>query len=198
MNAEVAEKIVREAALGYFEVIGGFPSGEWQGEELRIDELKKQFIEAGIPTKDHPLPEEPSEDDFRALLEKRSVDAGKDSQTLGRLLSILDMLWMTHLENLDALSESVGLRAYGQKDPLVEYRQEAHRLYKDFWVNFNAWIFGNLFKMLSGAPQVSQAPIRKVLPANIASNQNPHADKVGRNDPCPCGSGKKYKKCHGA
>ncbi len=66
-----------------------------------------------------------------------------------QLLGILDMLWMTNLEDLEALQESVGLRAYAQRDPLVEYRHEASGLFKNFWGNFNEWIFNNMFKLVA-------------------------------------------------
>jgi preprotein translocase subunit SecA len=105
------------------------------------------------------------------------------------------MLWMNHLEDLDALSESIGLRAYGQRDPLVEYRGEAHKLYQAFWANFGAWIFLNIFKLPPPGEVQEQKPsdqVVKILPKTAG------AKEAGRNDPCPCGSGKKYKKCHGA
>ncbi len=182
------------------------------------EELAKQFAEAGITTKNDVLPDHPTEDDFRTLLEKRSADAANDPVSSNRLLSILDMLWMTHLENLEALSESVGLRAYGQHDPLVEYRGEAHRLYRDFWVNYNGWIFTNLFRLVSSNVKVqsSNGALRSTPQQNpsgkslVASGSKvglpaiaPQGAKVGRNDPCPCGaknpdgSPKKYKNCHG-
>ncbi len=112
------------------------------------------------------------------------------------ILSILDMLWMNHLENMEALAESVRLRAYGQHDPLVEYRRESSRLYKNLFVDFENYIKENLDKILD---------ITAKTPTNVEGvNQRSHQResamrrKVGRNDPCPCGSGKKYKKCHGA
>ena len=110
-------------------------------------------------------------------------------------LSVLDMLWMNHLEDLDALSESIGLRAYGQRDPLVEYRGEAHTLYRAFWANFGAWIFMNIFKLPPPGEAEVQRPAEQVVKILPKANG---AKEVGRNDPCPCGSGKKYKKCHGA
>jgi preprotein translocase subunit SecA len=113
------------------------------------------------------------------------------------------MLWMTNLEDLEAVQESVGLRAYAQHDPLVEYRQEASRLFKAFWGNFNGWIFNNIFKLgdapaqggLTGsagnANQARVIPV-SVTSTNAADGANAH---IGRNDQCPCGSGKKWKHC---
>ncbi len=107
------------------------------------------------------------------------------------------MLWMTNLEDLEALQESVGLRAYGQRDPLVEYRHEASRLFKDFWRNFNGIVFVNMFK-LADAPTAGAgagADLQNRASKIVGANVNAVGDKIGRNDPCPCGSGKKYKKC---
>ena len=175
--------------------------------------LKQAFEEARLADAVHPFPAEPTPEVLNALISERSAEAVRDPQTAGRTLSILDLLWMTHLENLDALSESVGLRAYGQKDPLVEYRHEAHRLFKDFWANFNAWIFSNIFKsaQTTGERTRAAADTTRIQAGNLsrqaALGEGPtsggaSAGKVGRNDPCPCGAinpatGQvyKYKKC---
>ena len=197
MNAETATELVSAAVKEHFGAMLG-PDGVNEQGEFPAKELKATFEEAGIADKEHVLPEAPTEDDLRKLLAARTEAAGKDPQTKSRLLSILDMLWMTHLENLEALSESVGLRAYGQHDPLVEYRREAHRLYQDFWVNYNGWLFMNIFKLMSHTHAHHDAPNPSRTPQRAADGH-----KVGRNDPCPCGaknadgSPKKYKHCHG-
>ncbi len=165
------------------------------------EELRKMLEEASITGKENPLPGKTDFESLSQFLEKRSTEVSADPLSKNRLLSILDLLWMSQLEDLEALSESVGLRAYGQRDPVVEYKQEAHGLFKDFWSNFNGWVFMNIFKLArvdANNPQTAAS-----APQN---HQHPHShpaealpgDKVGRNDPCPCGSGKKYKKCHGA
>ena len=111
-------------------------------------------------------------------------------EAVGRqLLVILDFLWMNNLEDIEALVESVRIRAYGQKDPLVEYRRESRILFDKMEVNFEEWIFSNLFRIEA----VPQEQVRQVA---VAAN-DPKFKNVGRNDPCPCGSGKKFKKCHG-
>jgi len=112
-------------------------------------------------------------------------------------LMMLDILWMNHLENLEALRESVGMRAYGQHDPLVEYRRESHILFKEMMGNFNKWLEENKEKI----QQITndQRLITESSAANVAGRKSSVASqkKIGRNDPCWCGSGKKYKKCHG-
>ncbi len=114
-------------------------------------------------------------------------------------LSILDMLWMNHLESMEALRESVGLRAYGQHDPLVEYRKEGHKMFQEMMENFRILVKEGIEKqieMLSAGKTFSSSGKQD----NISRfNQSVSATerKIGRNDPCYCGSGKKYKKCHG-
>jgi preprotein translocase subunit SecA len=114
----------------------------------------------------------------------------------GPVLGILDMLWMNHLEDLEALNESVRIRAYGQHDPLVEYRRESHVLYNNLLNNFDSLIFDNMARIQSIEVKPEEESRKNNLPPlNISPEE---LAKVGRNDPCPCGSGKKFKKCHGA
>jgi preprotein translocase subunit SecA len=165
------------------------PEGGAQAEEV-----KKVLEEAGVVTAARPWPADmkteglifPEEvlPELRELITKASVETSVIPNISFKLLGILDMLWMNHLEDLEALSESVGLRAYGQRDPLVEYRQEARRLYGSFWNNFNNWVLGNIFKT-EASPTVAMPVVS--APAG--------AGDIGRNEPCPCGSGKKWKKC---
>ena len=193
MNKGELSTLITTAATEHIKVL--VPPGREEDAEFSDDIkeiVKKSFEEAGLvsSTTYHLLPTTYSA--LRELLSKRSVDAVNDQQTPIRVLSILDLLWMNHLEDLEALNESVGLRAYGQRDPLVEYRNEAHRLFRDFWNNFNAWVFLNVFKMAKeGGSNPQSATPKTNLPMGVKAN-------IGRNEPCPCGSGKKYKKCHGA
>ncbi len=99
---------------------------------------------------------------------------------------------MNHLEGLESLRESVGIRAYGQHDPLIEYRRESHILYKEMMANFDKWLEENKEK-IEEMQKNPPAPESNLKPAGAVSNK-----KIGRNDPCWCGSGKKYKKCHGS
>jgi preprotein translocase subunit SecA len=100
-------------------------------------------------------------------------------------LRILDMLWLEHLENMDYLRDSVRLRAYGQRDPLVEYKSEGHKMFQELLKRIEVGVANTVLKVsLTERPQ-------QEMPVTISAKK----DKVGRNDPCPCGSGKKYKKC---
>jgi len=100
-------------------------------------------------------------------------------------LRILDMLWLEHLENMDYLRDSVRLRAYGQRDPLIEYKSEGHKMFQDLLKRIEVGIANTVLKVnLVGQPQQPQ-------PVGVPGYKN----KPGRNDSCPCGSGKKYKRC---
>ena len=122
------------------------------------------------------------------------------------LLQNIDMFWVEHLEVMDYTRSSVNLRAFGQRDPLVEYKKEGLRLYKEM----QAAMAGQILRMLPNivpvqagqtnaqntpAPQNPVAPAESGKVSNVSTGSS---SEPGRNDPCPCGSGKKYKKCHGA
>ncbi|MEK7586401.1 MAG: preprotein translocase subunit SecA [Patescibacteria group bacterium] len=110
------------------------------------------------------------------------------------VLQFIDLFWVEHLESMDYLRGSVRLRAYGQRDPLVEYKREGLTLFKEMEQRIAE-------ELIQFIPNVGVA-IKKEEPTPIIiqNNQNQNSENksvVGRNDPCPCGSGKKYKKCHG-
>jgi len=127
------------------------------------------------------------------------------------ILQTIDTLWVEHLEVMDYLRSSVNLRAYGQRDPLVEYKREGLKMFKEMQWVINEKILHYLPSMGEGAFVRDQEKLKATheRAENIAeqkgseSEQSPQkpivnqGEKVGRNDPCPCGSGKKYKKCHG-
>ena len=102
-------------------------------------------------------------------------------------LRTLDSLWVEHLEVMDQVRDSVRLRAYGQQDPLVEYKNEGHKRFQILLSTMESLIINTLFK----ASMAQKEPPQKQVSAP-KNNQ-----EIGRNDPCPCGSGKKYKKCCG-
>lgn len=129
----------------------------------------------------------------------------KDERVRQVKLQVYDMFWIEHLEAMDYLRSSVNLRAYGQRDPLVEYKKEGLRLFKEMEASIEQMIEENLAKLaetqVASAEQMNvQKQAFKITSETDSGNvsaPNPHKD-LGRNDPCWCGSGKKYKKCHGA
>ncbi len=116
------------------------------------------------------------------------------------MLQAIDMLWMDHLDTMDHLRDSVRLRAYGQRDPLVEYKNEGIRLFRDLQNAIKSAVVAAVFRIGIQQSQVHTHQPIPVQTINLGSVSTPSANggqEVGRNDPCPCGSGKKYKKCHG-
>ncbi|MEK7314542.1 MAG: preprotein translocase subunit SecA [Candidatus Eisenbacteria bacterium] len=156
------------------------------------------------------------------------------------MLRYVDLAWKDHLLALDHLKEGIGLRGYGQRDPLQEYKKESYELFQELKERVEDTVIKTLFRLepvseqqldeergrreraqaapqrlLFSAPSVAAGPVRpsrggsppgsqpspfgRGAPPQIVTVQTIRADdNVGRNDPCPCGSGRKYKKCHGA
>jgi len=138
------------------------------------------------------------------------------------LLQTLDHLWREHLVMLDHLRQVIGLRSYGQRDPLQEYKSEAFTLFETMIAHLREAVTGQLMNAQL-APQEEQAPVLppmeahkfdpntgedemayanvSLVPAAAVADRDPKNPsswgKVGRNEDCPCGSGKKYKHCHG-
>jgi preprotein translocase subunit SecA len=138
------------------------------------------------------------------------------------VLSVIDHKWKEHLREMDDLKEGIGLRAYGQKDPLIEYKGEAFKLFVQLLEQIRNDVVSFAFKFWPQAPEEVQEKKRRPSGRIIESKQSTDSisysstpgasgqpelagkpspvhveNKVGRNDPCPCGSGKKYKNCHG-
>ncbi len=131
-------------------------------------------------------------------------------------LSVVDNLWMDHLDAIDDLREGIGLRGYGQLDPLVEYKNEAFSMFERLIAGIDYEIAHRIFKVqvqlspdqLKALQQEQQTAISKEAlrerqrspnvsnPPNPPNPSNSSSNKLGRNDPCWCGSGKKWKKCH--
>ncbi|MFB0536449.1 MAG: preprotein translocase subunit SecA [Anaerolineae bacterium] len=115
------------------------------------------------------------------------------------MLQVIDNLWVRHLTDLDNLREGIGLRAYGQQDPLVAYKKEAHEMYQELLATIQHDIVHRIFRPVEIRIQRPR-PVREMR-TNLRGGETRRpvkaGDKVGRNDPCPCGSGKKYKHCHG-
>ena len=138
------------------------------------------------------------------------------------LLNAIDRLWQEHLYAMDGLREAVYLRSFGQKDPLVEYKNDAYAMFVDLMDTIKGEVLSNLFRsttnlqafeqMLANIPQILSRPEMMLNPETGESAEQPSAapakpkfelplkrelPKAGRNEPCPCGSGKKFKSCCG-
>lgn len=143
-------------------------------------------------------------DRLYAEKEEKTGDDGIRNLERLVLLRTIDQLWMDHIDQMEYLRESVQLRAYGQRDPLVEYKLEGQRLFDQLLQSIRVQVAHLIYKVEAvqqSAPQV----VQESGPLNISSPEvNTHqvvlhnghtGGKIGRNDPCPCGSGRKYKKC---
>tara|TARA_Y100000780_G_scaffold155505_1_gene140193 strand:+ start:228995 stop:231544 length:2550 start_codon:yes stop_codon:yes gene_type:complete len=131
------------------------------------------------------------------------------------LLGTFDQLWKDHLLNMDQLKEGINLRAHGQKDPLVEYKRESFSLYEQMKETVRRTVVERVYNVRLYTPEEIEE-IKKQQQAMLEAQLEAHKKaqeaqqkqdeapvrrgnvKVGRNDPCPCGSGKKFKHCHGA
>jgi preprotein translocase subunit SecA len=148
-------------------------------------------------------------DGLAAHLEEKENKYGKDAvRHIFRImmLQVIDTLWMDHLDQMEHLRNSVNLRAYGQRDPLVEYKKEGLRMFRSlearlyddllsFIENIDSFLAQEAAK--ANAQFVPVIPTSQAVAGEITTGTVTNADKhkYGRNDPCPCGSGKKVKKC---
>jgi preprotein translocase subunit SecA len=128
------------------------------------------------------------------------------------LLNITDTKWREHLYEMDYLQEGIHLRSYAQRDPLSEYQREAFDMFTELTDSIRADFVRYIYRVEFVRPEAQQARPQRVsdnraaveqgggqaAPAQTGNPQQAFSDKVPRNAPCPCGSGKKYKKCHGA
>jgi len=145
--------------------------------------------------------------------EKKEQEIGEYMREVEKviLLRSIDMLWMDHLDTMEHLRDSVRLRAYGQRDPLVEYKNEGIELFRKLLEAIESNVANMIFRVSIAKKEENtphtEAPLEHVHHAHEHHGDHSHESpvssqvakhKVGRNDPCPCGSGKKYKKCHGA
>ncbi len=166
---------------------------------MRSDEVKFKIVEA-----------------VNARYEQKEKGVGAEVMRLHEkylLLQVIDQLWKDHLLMIDHLKEGIGLRGYGQRDPLIEYKKESFELFQEMMERIQDRVVKYLWKIEvqveregeGAAPARQRAvPPPKQQPMFLSGSgpAQPQTvkrtdQKVGRNDPCPCGSGKKYKKCHG-
>ncbi|HNW34753.1 MAG TPA: SEC-C metal-binding domain-containing protein, partial [Candidatus Ozemobacteraceae bacterium] len=144
---------------------------------------------------------------FAALEAKRQEVGPDDFKQLEKfvLLQVVDTKWKDHLHNMDNLQDGIHLRSWGQRDPLVEYKIEGHNMFQDMIESIKEDVLYYVFRM-----QYSRAEEKETVEQKqqeMSYNRGPDEGtaaapkragaQIGRNDPCPCGSGKKYKKCCG-
>jgi len=237
--------LINEAVeKGMAERLGAFVPKDLKGDDVADYDGLLQWVNSTFPIGLRALDDEFKALDFdaQAAWLKDKILGAYDVKVKGAnptalqeiekmiLLNAIDRLWQEHLFALDALKEGVSLRTYGQKDPLIEFKQEAFTIFAELMNNINGEVLGNLFRSTQqlaafeaflaqlAAQQGGAAPApqqreqtaedaesepdpaktgpRLILPS-AANRPKPELPKVGRNDPCPCGSGKKFKQCCG-
>ena len=124
------------------------------------------------------------------------------------LLQVIDHHWKDHLLGMDHLRDGIGLRGYGQKDPLIEYKREGFDMFSSMMERIKSDVLERMFRVQAVRGEQPPPPAPEPIPPPrmvlnrsdepAAQTAQSQGDKTGRNDPCPCGSGKKFKKCHGA
>jgi len=231
----------------YIELIGDFVdnkvnqysdedtySEQWDWAGLRGDFRKTMLMELpieedGVVGISHDELFDKLYDAAKNHYHQRELDLGeKLTRQIERLamLRVIDERWREHLYEMDQLKEGIGLRAYGQKNPLLEYKSEGFRMFTDMLDMINEQVLDLIFKAqvqqepmppavlrprqmttvhdstagmgFSGVPQEDAGQRAARQPQGAKKQPVVIGEKIGRNDPCPCGSGKKYKKCHGA
>ena len=217
-------------------------SDEWNWSGLSSEAMNTLMVDVrDLQNSDVPLTPEALEEE---LLEKAKENIDRKENFLGSemmknlerfaVLRVIDEHWKNHLFDIDQVKEGINLRAYGQKDPLLEYKKEAFELFLDMLEEINKETLRTVYRF---TPAGEIAPVNVIRARNVrtthddtsgmgfagvpaadngggrgpnVSSDGRHAsqsgkqapvtagEKIGRNDPCHCGSGKKYKKCHGA
>jgi len=166
-------------------------------DDLSYDEIQEKLIKS-----------------LHDLYDQREKEMGPEIMRQLERLVMLDRIddhWIDHLYDMDYLEEGVGLQAYGQKDPLLEFKREGHEMFSNMIQKIKEEVVEYMFKvrLVDESEQQQQrqqkasvpAPRRRAVlssePVMAEATVRRESDRVGRNDPCPCGSGKKYKKCCG-
>ncbi|MCC6277817.1 MAG: preprotein translocase subunit SecA [Oligoflexia bacterium] len=218
---EIVKEMINELAEEACEIFTGkqVKAGEWDLEGLNQFLSQKFGVKLGFTNGLDP--NSLSNEKLQAAIKKAPLEVyDRRKQELGPdiftrlqkdlLLMAIDARWKDHLLSMDHLKEGINLRAYGQKDPLVEYKKEAFNLYSQMDYSIKTETIEHLMKIqVASEEQVRQMEVaeapkqQKLIFSRGEESETPKTvtrtqQKVGRNDPCPCGSGKKYKKCHGA
>ena len=218
---EIIQDMIDEKVDG---MVGQWIDPEAYPEDWQIKDLKAHVGRLfGFPLKIGP--EDMGEDAFHALkaedlpdmvkeqvgsayAERENLFGKEELERLERfiILQIIDDKWVSHLQAMDHMKEGVGLRGYGQLDPLKEYQKEGFALFGELMDQIREETLSMLFRVQIVRQRPEEETRRKKRTLNLSHGDDTGTPttvrrkekKVGRNDPCPCGSGKKYKKCCGA
>ena len=162
---------------------------EEEYENMTGDELSQRLKEEAIRLYEQKEAEFPNPEQMREA--ERVI-----------LLKVMDQKWMSHIDDMDILRDGIGLQAYGQKDPLVEYKIAGYEMFQNMMRSIQEETIRVLYQ-IKLEQKVEREQVAKPLATNrdesaVRSPKQREGRKIYPNDPCPCGSGKKYKQCHGA
>jgi preprotein translocase subunit SecA len=215
--AEEIQEVIAEFAEGIADSIAEEKTYPEEWDYRQLNESLMRLFSFGLSIR----PEDTQNMTREKLWEKvvaqaKEVYGGKGAEfgpeAMGHLeqviyLQSIDTLWKEHLMAMDHLKEGIGLRGYGQRNPLQEYQKEGYAMFMDLIQRIKEETIQKLFRVQIARPQevaqfeaVRKQPLILSRGEEVEEKQQPvkrEGKKVGRNDPCPCGSGKKYKKCHG-
>ena len=215
--AEEIQEVIAEFAEGIADRIADEKTYPEEWDYRQLNESLMRLFSFGLSIR----PEDTQNMTREKLWEKvvaqaKEVYGGKGAEfgpeAMGHLeqviyLQSIDTLWKEHLMAMDHLKEGIGLRGYGQRNPLQEYQKEGYAMFMDLIQRIKEETIQKLFRVQIARPQevaqfeaVRKQPLILSRGEEVEEKQQPvkrEGKKVGRNDPCPCGSGKKYKKCHG-
>ena len=213
--SDMAGTLIDEACARY---LTGETSKEWDLDGLR-DYLERLCVAPGTTEANRDVLLSGRQEDAAAFYKKSAerlyeerethfAEMGIDMRELERaiLLRAVDMRWMDHIDAMDQLRDGIGLRAYAQRDPVNEYKMESYDMFEEMVHLIREDTVRRLYQL-----RIEKAPERRAAAKPIMATHGPTAQpqkeknqmpvkvakKVGRNDPCPCGSGKKYKNCCG-
>ncbi len=191
------------------------PPADWNWDSLAKDMFDQFMIMPLLPEADKGLTRDELEQDLKQQVMARLAEKEEEFTTpvMEHLMKVLllqtiDMQWKDHLLSIDHLKEGIGLRGYGQRNPKEEYKREAYRLFMEMMGRIRQEVVNKLFRVQlkreDDVERMEEQQRKQRLVLNRAGGEDQakqpttrDEDKVGRNDPCPCGSGKKFKKCCG-
>ncbi|MEG2669372.1 MAG: SEC-C metal-binding domain-containing protein, partial [Oscillospiraceae bacterium] len=171
-------------------VFGGFHEGFLQFSEIEIDKMTQERLAEYIL------------DDANRKYDEKEAEFGDNMREVERviLLRVVDQKWMDHIDNMEQLRQGINLRAYAQRDPVVEYKFEAMDMFEEMIGAIKEETVKHLFHVVPQT-RIERTQVAKPTSENVGGDGTVKKKPVhkvvkpGRNDPCPCGSGKKYKNC---
>ncbi len=182
---------------------GGVPKSDWDWDSVKRE--LEQFFPTKIDASKFESPYDIDDvvdfaiDEALARYEEREDELGKEVMVRVQksvMLSVIDNKWREHLSEMDYLRAGIGLRAMGQRDPLTEYQREGYDMFLDAVDSVKRDSVRYLFHVEVAQPKTQPQRVQAAPTGGRSKKPVSAGDKVGRNDPCPCGSGKKYKRCH--